>query len=245
MSLRSREGCDGSSIRAPRSKRKSGQRSSSTTFPDLDSFRRRGGADRREEGGVLMQGPHLPLGPDPSMMEDGDRLVVNLDLQEARRPEAGGISQEGCPGVEAELIRQARGLERPGGMDVSATIEVRAEGGKPTGHLHVVGHLFSASARRRDLVGHRQGSGWRQSAVLAASSGRRPGPGPDRAGPRASGLGPRCAPGWRQGRGSPSLGRGAGARGRPRRARKHRNTSRTAGNGPNHPCSDRDYRGSR
>ena len=68
----------------------------------------------------------IPLRAAPRVVCHVHGIGVQIDLQEARLTQAGRVAHQRCPGVQADLVRQRRGLECPGGVNVAAAIKMRA-----------------------------------------------------------------------------------------------------------------------
>ena len=128
---------------------------------------------------AVVERSDFPGVPDPSVVEDGDVPVVHLDLEEAGRSKAGGISEQRGSGVEAKLVRQGFGDEGPGGVDVPATVDVRAEFAEPVGDLEIIDHPLAIQFGRMTMRrGDRVMAGDDQATRGSREIGQhRPGPG--------------------------------------------------------------------
>ena len=58
---------------------------------------RRVGRSGDEERGILENGPDLPISAQPSVVEDRDPGLMQLNLQKPRRAEAGRVSEQRSP----------------------------------------------------------------------------------------------------------------------------------------------------
>src|SRR5262245_43016947 len=67
----------------------------------------------------------------PVVVADARITALKGDLQETRRPAAGVISKQRGARVQTELVGSPVGDERPGSMNVSATVEMRRDRGQP------------------------------------------------------------------------------------------------------------------
>ena len=88
------------------------------------------------------------------MVIDDHVVLHHQDLEKPGWPQAGAVPQQGSTRVQTKLIRNPVGNERPGGMDMAAAVQVRADRGQPAGQRFGVDEVLAdqvLTIRRWDL----------------------------------------------------------------------------------------------